>query len=308
MPALRRGGLAATFFPPFALLIACSLAGPAAAEDADSLLARYEAAKARATTQAYELRYQFTVGETLEYQVNHVVDIETTVQGDTQRARTGSASLKRWLIEAATPDEVTLVHSVSDVKMWNRLHAKAPDGTIKEYDTQYDSKSGEKPPQGYEDVAENVDQPLTRVCVDRAGAVLKRQELADHTSVSEALLMPLPAEAMKVGGSWHRDSYVIAEDPQGPRQRVKLRRLYKLESVEEAIAHISVRTQVLTPVHDPRIHMRLVKHLSRGEITFDVAAGRLLSRELKLDEIVIGFSGANSSMRYLCRFREELAD
>ncbi len=51
---------------------------------------------------------------------------------------------------------------------------------------------------------------------------------------------------------------------------------------------------------------QLIQQLSRGEIKFDIDAGRVISKRLDWDENVIGFSGADSNMKYLARFTETL--
>jgi hypothetical protein len=75
--------------------------------------------------------------------------------------------------------------------------------------------------------------------------------------------------------------------------------------VAAGVATIEVKTQVLSPVDDPRIRSQLVQRLQFGTIRFDVDAGRVLSKQMDTDEIVIGFQGADSIMQYLARFTEE---
>ncbi|MCA9153092.1 MAG: hypothetical protein KDA92_27515, partial [Planctomycetales bacterium] len=66
------------------------------------------------------------------------------------------------------------------------------------------------------------------------------------------------------------------------------------------------KTQVLTPIDDPRVQSQLIQRISKGEIRFDVDNGRILSRQLDWDEQVLGFSGADSNMKYLQRLTETL--
>src|SRR5690606_36662894 len=94
-------------------------------------------------------------------------------------------------------------------------------------------------------------------------------------------------------------------------QRIKAiqtRELYRLEKVETGIATISIKTQILTPVDDPRVKSQIVQRISQGEIRFDVDAGRLVSKQLYWNEQVLGFSGAESNMKYLAQFTEQLAE
>ena len=71
------------------------------------------------------------------------------------------------------------------------------------------------------------------------------------------------------------------------------------------MATISVATQVLTPVNNPKIQSQLVQRLTKGTIRFDMDAGRVLSQNIDLDEQVLGFQGPDSSLHFIGRFTEE---
>jgi hypothetical protein len=58
-------------------------------------------------------------------------------------------------------------------------------------------------------------------------------------------------------------------------------------------------------VTDPKVQSQLVQRMQHGEIKFDIDAGRIRSKQMDLDETVIGFSGQNSVMKYLARLTEE---
>ena len=74
--------------------------------------------------------------------------------------------------------------------------------------------------------------------------------------------------------------------------------------MKNGVATIGVETQILTPADDPKIRVQLMQKTSRGKIRFDVDAGRMIGQQLDLDERVLAFSGADSSMHYLTRFTE----
>ena len=89
---------------------------------------------------------------------------------------------------------------------------------------------------------------------------------------------------------------------------IKTRQVYRLEKVETGVATISVKTAVLTPINSPRVKSQLVQRISKGQLRFDVDAGRLLSKQLDWDENVLGFNGPESNMKYLARSTESLED
>jgi hypothetical protein len=92
----------------------------------------------------------------------------------------------------------------------------------------------------------------------------------------------------------------------GTTKAIQTRQRYELEKVDFGVATIAVETQVLTPVDDPKIRVQLIQRLTKGHLRFDIAAGRIVSQRTDLDETVLGFSGADSSMHYVARFDEQL--
>ena len=68
------------------------------------------------------------------------------------------------------------------------------------------------------------------------------------------------------------------------------------------------KTQVLTPVNDAKIKAQIIQRISEGEIRFDIDSGRLLSKQLDINEVVLGFNGAQSRMKYLARLTETAID
>ena len=120
------------------------------------------------------------------------------------------------------------------------------------------------------------------------------------------MVPPLPKEPIPIGHVWSVPTEVnVAVDDSGVRA-IKTRQRYELEQVENGVATIAVETQILTPTNDPKIRVQLIQRLSKGHIRFDIAARRILNQRTDLDERVLGFSGAESSMHYVARFTEEL--
>ena len=118
--------------------------------------------------------------------------------------------------------------------------------------------------------------------------------------------MLLPEKPVKIGSTWYEPSELRNRLPDGRVKRVKIRKLYELVKVKTGVATISIKTEVLTPFNDARIQSQLVQQLTDGTIKFDLDAGRILSKQLDWDETVVGFNGADSLMKYLARFTEEL--
>ena len=249
----------------------------------------------------YTLKYKFQPGEVIRMQVWHQANSETTISGTSQTAETTSGSVKVWRIKSTEPDgRITFEHSVESVDMRQKLSDHQ--------EVTYNSKTDKDPPPIYAAVAKDVGVPLTVVTIDPTGKILKRVDRGDKTTTepqSSDMVTPLPAEPIAVGESWNIPQDVPVSLENGETKIIKTRQHYTLEKAINGVATISVATQVLTPVNDPATQSQLVQRLTEGTIRFDLDAGRVISKLLNLDERVLGFHGAESSVHFVGRFTEE---
>jgi hypothetical protein len=249
----------------------------------------------------YTLRYKFQPGELIRTQVWHQANSETTIGGSTQTAETTSGSVKVWRIKNVDAEgHITFEHSVESVDMRQKLSDHQ--------EVTYNSKTDKEPPPMYAAVAKDVGVPLTVVTIDPSGKILKRVDRGEKVTTdpqNSDMVVPLPTEPIAIGGSWNipQDVPISLED--GDTKVIKTRQHYTLEKVVHGVATISVATQVLTPVNNPMIQSQLVQRLTEGNIRFDLDAGRVLSKQLDLDERVLGFHGSDSSVHFVGRFTEE---
>jgi hypothetical protein len=267
-----------------------------------SVLADDAAAPAAPAGPKYTLRYKFHPGEIVCTQVWHQANSETTISGTTQTAESTSGSIKVWRIEAVEPDgTVTFEHSVESVDMRQKLSDHQ--------EVTYNSKTDKEPPPIYAAVAKEVGVPLAVVTIDASGKILKRTDHGKQTAVTDQqnsdMVVPLPPEPIAVGESWNVPQDVTITLEEGEPKVIKTRQHYTLEKAVHGVATISVATQVLTPVNNPAVQSQLVQRLTQGNIRFDLDAGRVLAKQLDLDERVLGFHGNESSVHFVGRFTEE---
>jgi hypothetical protein len=284
------------------LLVARAEETAAKAKPADSTVtSALEKAKEKLAP-AYTLAYKFTPGEDARTKVVHLVTVETKIKGSTQTAKTRSVSTKTWRIKSIDKDgNFVFEHLVDSVEMWSSVSGRQ--------EVRYDSTSGEKPPAGYEHVASSIGKVLAVVTMTPHGRVLSRTDSQPqfNPGIGE-LTIPFPDQPIKPGVTWSIPDEIKIRLDDGTLKRVQTRQQYKLQKVEAGVATISVQTQVLTPVSEPKIQAELVQRLQHGTIKFDLEAGRLIHKQLDMDEEVFGFNGADSHMQYLARFTEEPAD
>ena len=251
----------------------------------------------------YLLRYQFTAGESVQYQVTHVAKTKTRIKGAEENAQVHTVSEKVWQISGVNDEgNMTFVHSVESVELTQQT------GTAPEI--RWSSLSSEKPPIMFESVADQINQPLSTVTINPRGQELARETHAGTEAQlgMGGLTIPLPEEAISVGHAWSVPREIKARGETGEIKVIKARDTYTLEKVQTGVATLKVRSEILTPIEQASVKAQIVQQLSNGTIRFDLDAGRFLSKQLDWDETVVGFQGPNSLMEYRARLTEEQKD
>lgn len=249
--------------------------------------------------ETYKFQYKLKPGEQIVSKIYHEAQTQTNIAGVHEDSSSQTTSIKVWDIQSATKDEITFIYSIDSVDMRQSIGGGE--------EVKYNSQTDKEAPQIFERVAETVQKPLATITINREGEVIKRDnELKSPLMGIGDLTVPLPAEPVAVGAQWHvpRDLRVRLEN--GSFKIIKIREMYKLEKVSTGVATIRMESQPLTPVTDPAVEAQLIQQLSKGTIKFDLDNGRLLSKKLDWSENVIGFRGADSSMRYDATWSEEL--
>lgn len=290
---LRRIATTAT---PFLLaafcLTPCDARSPRAPDTSDTAT----------TADAYLLRYKFTAGEVVRWRVTHKARTDTEIRGSSQTAESNSESTKVWTVkEVGENGEFTLVHSVSQVNMWQRVGDEPL--------IHYDSESDEEVPRVYQQTAKTVGVPLSTVTISPPGAIVAQSSTKPIDLGLGSIVIPFPEKPIKIGDGWNVPRVVTVSLPiDGVRtyKKIKVRQRYTLRSVKAGIATIAVRTEVITPVRDARIESQLIQKMIKGSMRFDLQKGRLRSKTIDWDEHVLGFQGANSNMKYRATFSEQL--
>jgi hypothetical protein len=247
------------------------------------------------------LAYRFCPDEAVVMTVAHRARTETTISGTTQSTDTATDSRKRWRVVSVDAEgKATIEHSVDHVTMTSRTSDRG--------EVRWSSDGEDPPPPGYETVRGSLGVPLSRVVIDRAGRVISRIDLqpTPPSASGDLMVVPLPDGEVEIGAEWSVPQEVVVETPGGPRRAVRTRLRYRLESVRDDVAVISIDTTVLTPIDDPRLESRLLERIWNGEIEFDIPSGRVIRRSTGIDRRVVGFSGQESSVRYRSTLEERL--
>jgi hypothetical protein len=256
----------------------------------------------------YVFRYQFAKGETVRWVVEHQAKIASTVDGSSQTAETSTTSTKVWkVVETFPGGETKFVNSVADIDMRQKLTGRQ--------ETRYNSRTDKEIPPMFAAAAKQIGVPLAEITIDSRGNVQKRIDLKKAAEGGEPvetaatdITLVLPDKPLAVGESWTSPLDLWATDGGGSRIPIKARRKITLENVAGNIATLRHETQILSPLNDPKIEAQVVQSEQSGQVTFDLARGRIIKLSQSNDREVFGFQGDASVMHVEAAFTERLAD
>ena len=246
------------------------------------------------------LKYKFTNGETVRWQVTEQVVVKTTMRGTTQTAKTSGTSIKAWRVTGVDDQgNVPFQHMVESVNM--RMWLTGRD------EVAYNSKTDAKAPEEYAGVEKSVGRPLSEITMDPHGNIIDRKSIVKTPqSSSRTIALPLPKKPIAIGESWSRAFDIAVQLRSGAKKTIKARHKFTLKSVVDNIAVIQMATQILSPIDDAEIESQIIQRKSSGTARFDIAKGRFVSLDLDLDDAVHHFQGPDSLMKYKMKFSERL--
>ena len=205
-----------------ALTVLLSATAPVAADDSGGA----------ADGEKYLLRYQFKPGETVRWRVVHLAKVKTTVGGSTQTTESVSKSIKVWKVtDVADDGSATFEHMVEQVDMWSKITGRQ--------EVTYNSTTDEKPPAGFESVADSVGKRLSLITVNDRGEVIGRKdEHVGTTSPNEGqVTMTFPEEPVAVGETWSFPYEMVIPGNNGTVVKLNTQQKYSLERVKKRRSH-----------------------------------------------------------------------
>jgi hypothetical protein len=249
--------------------------------------------------ETYLLRYKFTPGLRLVTEVTHLARNDTKIDAASQDSDSRTVSHKTWDVVGVANGEITFEYRIADIDMSQRI------GTNSEL--KYSSKSGQPAPVQFQAAAESVGKLISTVTIDEQGLIIARSDDKNppHLGMGD-ITLPLPENAVAVGATWEIPRELNIKRDDGSIKRVRFREFFKLEKVSLGVATVSVKSEMITIVTEPKEEAQVLQQLSNGTIKFDMDAGRMISKELSWDKKVVGFSGAGSTIEYSSRLDERV--
>ena len=244
-------------------------------------------------------RYKLQPGMVISSEVTHLAKTDTKVDSVEQNSHSRTVSQKTWEVTKVEKGEMTFDYKILEIDMSQRIGA--------DMEIRYSSKAGDEPARQFKAAADSVGKVISTVTIDEQGMIVARSDDTNPPNLGMGdITLPVPKNPIAVGATWDvpRELRIRRED--GSVKTVKFRELFKLDKVSAGVATITVRSEMLTIISEPKEEAQVLQQLSNGTIRFDIDAGRMISKELSWDKVVVGFSGAGSVMDYSARLEEQI--
>ncbi len=250
--------------------------------------------------QVFDLRYALREGEIIRWEVEQVANTDASIAGYREESSLRSRSVIAWkVISVDSLGNMTFQDTLESAKEWQQVGDAEP--------ISFDSQSDAEIPDIFKNTAETIGKPLTTTTIDPKGNVKNRIE---HVKTVEfgmgRATLPLPASPVKIGDQWFTPDQLTARHSDGRVKQIKTRILYTLRDVQDGLATIAFRREVLTPIEDPRIKSQIQQKMNQGTISFDMVQGRVAQKIVHWDEKVQGFEGPDSYLHYMGNYTKRI--
>ena len=252
--------------------------------------------------QKFKLEYKLKKGEEIRWDVEHVATTKAQISGKHETTASRTQSTKLWKVSNVDSiGNITFVHSVESTSLWQKIGDEEP--------LVYDSKKDAEAPPEFVAASDMIGKPLAVVTISPNGEVIDRKSESATISFGVGdICIPLPKEAIAVGHQWFMPTVFDATDENGKRLKLKARVNYELAKIVDGQAVISFKTEVLTPIESDQVRSQLLQKMNKGYVAFDIDTGRLNIKEIRWNEKVQEYAGADSFLQYNGRMTEKLVN
>ncbi|MBY0589333.1 hypothetical protein K2X85_19330 [bacterium] len=248
--------------------------------------------------------FKFKEGSPLVYQTSHVTKVDVVTPKESNSSVASVKQKKRW--------DVKKVDSLGVATLELTIEALAieqsdPTGETIKYDStdlpQSDSKLAEQ--------LKNVTgRPIMQVDLDSDGTIKAYKHLTQRNDVLRELpfQVTVPADRLPTAGTtWRRDFPITIEPPLAspPRTLRGVQNCTVSESNSNKLV-IDVECKLIDEVKEPKLMVPVVQFLPKGTVVLDPKAGRMVSAQMKTQEVVKNFQGEGSTYTFSSTYSEEL--
>ncbi len=247
----------------------------------------------------YLFRYKLEPGLVIASEVTHLAKTDTKIDAVEQNSHSRTVSQKTWEVTRVENGEMTFEYKILEIDMSQRIGADT--------EIRFNSKSGEEPERQFKAAADSVGKVISTVTIDEQGMIVARSDDTNPPNLGMGdITLPVPKQPIAIGATWEVPRELRIRRDDGTVKTVRFRELFRFDKVSAGVATVAVRSEMLTAISEPKEEAQVLQQLSNGTIKFDIDAGRMLSKELGWDKVVVGFSGAGSVMDYSARLEEQI--
>lgn len=253
----------------------------------------------------WQLAFKFAADQSVHYQDRFHSTIRLQKADKKVRILNKRDSRKHYHVLSVDNMGQGLVETVIDHV---KIHAQQGDEPAIKIDSSHDPDSC---PSDFRRLLATIGRPIARSRCGTSGKLIKVISISktwldanpgtSNLSLAKSLqkqgfLVPLPNAPVAIGATWDEPLEATTADKVGKRHRIKLKKVYSLQKVEDHRATITWKTIRLTPVTDPRLLAQLIQLISTGEIVFDIQQGVVISKISNIEQTLVGPFGADTLM------------
>jgi len=243
------------------------------------------------------LRYRFTQGKELRWNVQHTLKMRNIIGGMEENIETRSRAVKIWrTLDVDAAGTATFEYRVEDID----IH-QAQTGHD---DVFYNSRRDTRIPPELINLEGKIGIELAHIRIGPQGETTKKPLREYDGSVSEnRIVIPLPDEPVEVGSRWVEPEQIDLPLPNQTIKKIRLQHNFTLTRILSGLATINFGTVIFTPL-TPKEESQLLEHFTQGTKELDLQAGHFIRHEATIDRMVVGTPEASDSIRYQSRVTE----
>jgi hypothetical protein len=248
-------------------------------------------------------QFRWHKGQVLTYKAEHRTQVEETVEGSKVTSTSKLNVVKRWqVVDVDDKGSATLTLSLAAM----RNEQTRPNGEVLLFDSAQPDKGT---PDLREQMSKFVGSTLAVLRIDVQGRILEvKQGSSSRYEAEPPFVVVFPAVAAKEGLSWLRPYQVTLDPPYGTGEKLDATQRHQCTKVAAGRATIAVANQFKTLPESAKDQVPLVQKMSEGQVTFDLAAGRIVDVQLNIDRTLANHQGAGSTYHFQSWFTEQLID
>lgn len=250
--------------------------------------------------QTFLLRYKMSQGQTLRWDVEQIATTDAAMAGYEEQSSLRTRSVIAWnVISVDDKGFITIQDQLESAIEWQKTGDSDP--------ISYDSTKDEEVHETFLATAEKIGKPIATTTIEPSGKIVQRES---HIKTMEfgmgKFTLQLPEEPLAIGAQWNIPEELQTRKKDKTIKIVKTRMLYTLRKVENGLATISFRREVLTPIDDPSVKSQIQQKLNQGSLLFDITRGCITKKIVQWDEKVQGFEGDDSFLHYVGKYTMDL--